>query len=213
MSWGKTKKNDRDHHHRLLARRHDHCFLQHRSYLEKSNDHCYLNLPEDMLEDNPLDIENIKEKQQLDNELQQSATKHPDWYSQKRFNDVTNVLCYTKPGDDPANWKIALPKELIGPTVKWYHQVTGHPGSKRLYEQIKQWYYHRDIRRYIDHFNCDYCQRNKLDGKGYGHLPEREVRSIPFEECAVDLIGPWVVQVHGNPYEFDALTVIDTSLI
>jgi hypothetical protein len=26
----------------------------------------------------------------------------------------------------------------------------------------------------------------------------------------VDLIGPWVVQVHGNPYEFDALTVINT---
>ena len=26
----------------------------------------------------------------------------------------------------------------------------------------------------------------------------------------MDLIGPWVVQVRGNPYEFDALTVIDT---
>ncbi len=26
----------------------------------------------------------------------------------------------------------------------------------------------------------------------------------------MDLIGPWVVQVRGNPYEFSALTVIDT---
>jgi hypothetical protein len=26
----------------------------------------------------------------------------------------------------------------------------------------------------------------------------------------MDLIGPWVVQVCGNPYGFDALTVIDT---
>jgi hypothetical protein len=26
----------------------------------------------------------------------------------------------------------------------------------------------------------------------------------------MDLIGPWVVQVHSNPYEFDTLTVIDT---
>ena len=41
-------------------------------------------------------------------------------------------------------------------------------------------------------------------------LPERKVRSIPFEECAADLIGPWIVQVHGSPYEFEALTVIDT---
>ena len=66
------------------------------------------------------------------------------------------------------------------------------------------------MRKHIDHFNCDYCQKNKLEGRGYGQLPEREVRSIPFEECAVDLIGPWTVQVRGNPYEFNALTVIDT---
>jgi len=26
----------------------------------------------------------------------------------------------------------------------------------------------------------------------------------------VDLIGPWIVQVRGNPYEFSALTAIDT---
>ncbi len=31
--------------------------------------HCYLNLPTDMEEDNPLDIENIKEKKDEDNEL------------------------------------------------------------------------------------------------------------------------------------------------
>ncbi len=49
-----------------------------------------------------------------------------------------------------------------------------------------------------------------MEGRGYRLLPEREVRSIPFEECAVDLIGPWVVQERCNPYEFSALTVIDT---
>ncbi len=32
----------------------------------------YLNLPEDMVEDNPLELENIKEKQDKDNDLQQS---------------------------------------------------------------------------------------------------------------------------------------------
>ena len=196
--------------HQDLHHRFGHCHQHHRPCLENHTDHCYLNLPEDMMEDNPLDIENIKEKQDQDNDLQQSVTKHPEWYTRKNFHTVADVLCYTKPGDHPANWKIALPKELIGPTVKWYHQVTGHPGSKRLYEQIRQRYHNRDLRRYIDNFKCDYCQRNKLDGKGYGLLPEREVRSIPFEDCAVDLIGPWVVQVRGNPYEFDALTVIDT---
>jgi hypothetical protein len=91
-----------------------------------------------MEEDNPFDIENIKEKQDEDNDLQQSATKHPERYSRKTLDQVTDILCYTKPGDNPSNWKIALPKELIKPTVKWYQQVTDHPGSKRLYEQIHQ---------------------------------------------------------------------------
>ena len=173
-------------------------------------DHCYLNLPEDMIENNPLNMENIKEKQDQDADLQQSATRHPEWYSRKDINSIADILCYTRPNDDPSNWKITLPNELIEPTVQWYHQVTGHPGSKRLYEHLRQRYYNRDMRKYIDRFNCDYCQRNKLEGRGYGLLPEREVRSIPFEECAVDLIGPWIVQVRGNPYEFSALTAIDT---
>jgi hypothetical protein len=62
-------------------------------------------------------------------------------------------------------WRIALPENLIVPTIKWYHQVTGHPGSKRLYRQLSQRYYHRDLRRIVDYLNCDFCQRNKLDGK------------------------------------------------
>jgi hypothetical protein len=41
--------------------------------------HCYLNLPTDMEEDNPLNIENIKETQDEDNDLQQTATKHIEW--------------------------------------------------------------------------------------------------------------------------------------
>ncbi len=50
----------------------------------------------------------------------------------------------------------------------------------------------------------------KLDGKGYRLIPECEVQSILFEECIVDLIGPWIVQVHDKLYEFDTLTVINT---
>jgi hypothetical protein len=71
-----------------------------------------------MAEDYPLDIENIKEKQDEDNYLQQAATKHSEWYCRKTIDQVADVLCYTKPGVNPSNWKIALPKELIRPTVK-----------------------------------------------------------------------------------------------
>jgi hypothetical protein len=46
----------------------------------------------------------------------------------------------------------------------------------------------------VDNLNCDFCLRTKLDGMGYGFLPESEVQSIPFEECTMDLIGPWKIQ-------------------
>jgi hypothetical protein len=181
-------------------------------FCDSNTEHFYLNLPKDMVEDNPLDLDNIKEKQDEDNDLQQSLTKHPTWYSRKHINDINNILCYTKPDDNAANWKIVLPKDLIVPTIsiRWYHQVTGHPGSKRLYQHIQQRYYNCDLCRLVDNFKCNYCQRNKFDGKGYGFLTEQEVRLITFEECVMDLIGPWNVQVCGNPFEFEALTVIDT---
>ena len=48
-------------------------------------------------------MESIKEKQDRDADLQQSATRHPEWYSRKDINSVANVLCYTRPNDDPSN--------------------------------------------------------------------------------------------------------------
>jgi hypothetical protein len=128
----------------------------------------------------------------------------------KRIGTIDDISCYIKPGDPPNNWKIALPKSLLQPTIKGFQQVTCHPGSTRLFMQISSQYYHRDIRLLVDKFYCKHCQRNKLSGTGYGLLPERELRSIPFEECVVDLIGPWITQVHNKPYEFNALSVIDT---
>ena len=44
---------------------------------------CFLNLPADMDEDNPLDIETVKEEQAEDNVLQSRAMKYPDRYMTK----------------------------------------------------------------------------------------------------------------------------------
>jgi hypothetical protein len=38
-----------------------------------------------MVEDNPLDLENIKEKQGEDHDLSQSLMRHPTWYSCKNI--------------------------------------------------------------------------------------------------------------------------------
>ncbi len=47
----------------------------------------------------------------------QSTGKYPEWYSHKPINNVENNLGHTKPGDNPSNWKIALPEDLIKLTI------------------------------------------------------------------------------------------------
>ena len=128
----------------------------------------------------------------------------------QNIGNVNNVICYVKPGDNKTeNWKIALPRQLLKPTVKWFHLVAGHPGEKRLEQTIKARHHHPNIWAEISNFKCSACQKFKLAGRGYGLLPERELREQPFEECAVDLIGPWPVTIHGKEHTFLALTIID----
>ena len=74
------------------------------SYDWSTVEQCYPNLPEDMFEDNPLDLENIKERQDHDEKLMQSAVKYPEWYSCKSINDVEDILCYTKPGGEKLHY-------------------------------------------------------------------------------------------------------------
>ena len=38
----------------------------------------------------------------------------------------------------------------------------------------------------------------------------RDLRIAPWEEVAIDLIGPWTVNVNGKEILFQALTCIDT---
>jgi hypothetical protein len=46
-------------------------------FCDSNAENCYHNLPDDMVEDDPLDLENIKEKQDDNNDLHQSLTNHP----------------------------------------------------------------------------------------------------------------------------------------
>jgi hypothetical protein len=78
---------------------------------------CYLNLPDNMVDTNPLDIENIKEQQDADDALLQHATKYADQYTRKRIGTIDDIRCYIEPGDPPNNWKFALPKNLLQPTI------------------------------------------------------------------------------------------------
>ena len=55
------------------------------------------------------------------------------------------------------------------------------------------------------------CQRTKLPGIGYGHLPPQNAILTPWFELAFDLIGPWQVTIGSWVLSFQALTCIDTG--
>jgi hypothetical protein len=71
----------------------------------------YLNLPEDMVEDNPLDLENIKERQDNDEKLMQSVVKYPEWHNCKSINNL-KTSCVT------------LNQVMIQPTGKLHYLRT-----------------------------------------------------------------------------------------
>jgi hypothetical protein len=134
---------------------------------------CFLNLPEtNAPAENPLNMKWIREQQQNDPELLASAMKYPERYVNKNVDD-TKILCHVKPGDDPeTQWKIALAQGMALPTINWFHQILGHPGTRKMRLTLQTRYFHRDLRRLVDQFNCEACQKQKLDGRGFGLFPK-----------------------------------------
>ena len=45
--------------------------------------------------------------------------KNPDSYFVQNIGHIRDIMCYVKPGENKnENWKIALPRQLLKPTVK-----------------------------------------------------------------------------------------------
>jgi hypothetical protein len=92
---------------------------------------CYLNIPDTPHPDeNALNYAHICELQQEDEQLLALQVKYPDNYVNLQLDDnVNDIICYKKDPTQP-NWKIVLPKSMVVDTVKWFHQVMGHPNEK-----------------------------------------------------------------------------------
>ena len=166
-----------------------------------------LNLPS--TENNPLSYTWLKDTQEEDSELIKMCTDETSGYHKKEFDEI-ELICYTEPGKNKEeDWKIVLSDTAVKEAVDWFHQLLNHPGKHRLFQGMKR-YHHPMLRQIVDSYKCDACQRYKVDGRGFGHLPPRDVRAAPWEQVDVDLIGPWTVDTKtGNSYQFMALTSID----
>jgi hypothetical protein len=109
-----------------------------------------------------------------------------------------------------AKWQICIPTNQLIALVRWFHGLLGHCGIHRLCNSITTNFSHPRLRATADNVikHCRACQINKLTGPGYGKLPPREATALPFQEVAIELIGPWRVTLPNETYEFYALTCI-----
>jgi hypothetical protein len=135
---------------------------------------------------------------------------HPLQYPNQHFQGIELISYQPTPN---AVWKICVPSQQVQDLVTWFHQALGHCGIHRLNNSIGTHFTHPKLRETVEIAvqHCHTCQINKLTGPGYGQLPPREATALPFQEVAVDLIGPWRVTVQNETIEFYALTCIDIA--
>ena len=109
---------------------------------------CFLNLPcLNYHGENPLNDKYLTGQQVEDETLQQLAKGKPDYYVTKTLNGH-DVLCYVKTyGDPETQWQIALPNQLVIPTIQYFHMILRHPGATRMLLTIQTRYYHCMLRK------------------------------------------------------------------
>jgi hypothetical protein len=170
---------------------------------------CFLNLPDAVDLPFALDLEQIAHRQQNDPALWQRRLAYPLQYPEQQF-DNTRVLSFQPAPNAP--WKICIPMQQLEEVTSWFHLALNHCGLHRLLSTMGMHLYHPCLRSVAEQItkNCDACQREKLPGPQYGHMPPQEANILFWEEVALDLIGPWTVKVADESYESYALTCIDT---
>ena len=173
---------------------------------------CFLSFPE-VTPEQPfaLDFVTIAAAQQQEGLLQLCQTD-PEHYTQEPIAHGSPPLVVYRafPNAQP---RIRIPDSMLDTVVQFYHMAMVHVGATKLYQTMAQFWVHKDLKTRTEStaLQCDTCQKSKLTGKGYGHLPPREAFVAPWHEIAVDLIGPWVLyDQDGNAHSFTALTIIDT---
>ena len=180
--------------------------------IESSDDlvHCFAHLPAQSGILFQLDFETIAQAQGRDAALNALKAQYPLKYVDHLLALNTNICCYSAKPED--SLRIYLPDELLENSIRWYHLALSHIGSNRLFDTMSMHFYNPKLKAQVETIvsTCDACQRFKNHGRGLGELAPREAALIPWQEVAVDLIGPWTLQVAGQELKFLALTIIDT---
>ena len=176
---------------------------------------CFVHLPDQHGVPFQLDYHTIAQAQLQDAALQQQRQTQPLRIQRRLFAPGMQLYCYiTTPG---GQGKIYLPDVLLQDSVKWYHLALGHSGTTRLADTLRMHFHNPRLQQACETEvkKCDTCQRHKNVGRGHGATASRDAPLLPWQEIAIDLIGPWMLSLGNQKIKFSALTIIDvvTNLV
>jgi transposase InsO family protein len=176
---------------------------------------CFVHLPDQHEIPFQMDYQTIAEAQVQDAVLLQQAQAKPLQVQRRLLAPGIHVYCYiATPG---GQWKIYLPSSLLRNVVRWYHFALGHCGTSRLADTLRMHFHNPQLQLRCEEEvqKCDPCQRHKNVGRGHGETASREAPLLPWQDVAVDLIGPWTLAIGDQKLKFSALTMIDmvTNLV
>jgi hypothetical protein len=158
----------------------------------------------------PLHFALLASKQLTDTSLSLARQQHPDRFFSEQV-DGNKQLWFFKANPE-SEAKIYIPAALVAHVIHWYHLRLNHIGSTKIYKTIAQHFYAPNLQSIVNEFvrTCEACQKFKLPGKGYGHLPPRDPDSVPWNDVCIHSIGPWSITVNGQPLVvFRAITATD----
>jgi transposase InsO family protein len=176
---------------------------------------CFVHLPDQQGVPFLLDYETIVAAQNQDPDLLQQTQARPLRFERRLLAVDTHVWCYRAHPEGP--WKIYLPTAMLHDVVRWYHLALGHCGISRLADTLRMHFHHPQLQNRVEEevSKCDPCQRLKVVGRGHGETASREAPLSPWQQVAIDLIGPWTLTIGEVKQSFSALTMVDvvTNLV
>ena len=158
----------------------------------------------------PIRLEAIQESQLADpflqNQLNPQPTIREPLYHLKAYGTCNIIEKKT-----PAGYKIVIPTAIAPAVLNWYHETLQHPGATRLINTIRANFYLPKLQELAKNLtkSCDICQRIKDPCPREGQLAEKPANLNPWEEVAMDLVGPWKFKIGKVTFIFQALTCID----
>jgi hypothetical protein len=129
------------------------------------------------------------------------ADKMRQWETTRKTHHLNTkgLLCRRAEGGGS---QVLVPDALVQAVLRHHHgaPLLGHNGQSRVYELMKRRYHwpcmRRDVRDWVR--GCQACQKRKTPRPMRAGLTRPMMASRPFQQVAIDIVGPFPVNGKGN---------------